>query len=113
MGSSPEGPSDDELWPDVILIEAIGDAARGIVTTDLATLRHGLTDRPLASRVRDRVIAGVVETVEDGVALADENRLVLGLTVTALAGWLFRDRLGGWAQAAWAWAEQTVAHFRD
>jgi len=106
------------MTPDALethLIEArrLRDAARGIVTTDLATLRHGLTDRPLASRVRDRVIAGVVETVEDGVALADENRLVLGLTVTALAGWLFRDRLGGWAQAAWAWAEQTVAHFRD
>ena len=35
MGSSPEGPSDDELWPDVILSEAIGDAANFL---------HGPTD---------------------------------------------------------------------
>jgi hypothetical protein len=97
----------------VIEARRLRDAARGIVYTDLATLRHGLADRPLTSRVRERVIAGVVDTFEDGVALADENRLVLGLTLAALAGWLFRNRLGGLGQTVFAWAERAVAHFRD
>ena len=97
------------------LIEALRlrDMARAIVRTDLETLRLGLAERPLTSRVRDKVITTAVDTAESGIDLALENRLVLGLTLASMIGWLFRKPLGALAHAGWTSVVRQVSNRRN
>jgi hypothetical protein len=96
------------------LIEArrLRDAARGVLRSDIDTFRHGLTDRPIASRVRDQIIGRMADALDDGVALAGRNRLALGLGLGALAAWLFRKPLCRVGQKTWAWLSATVQRRR-
>jgi hypothetical protein len=93
------------------LIEArrLRDLARSIVRTDLATLRLDLAERPLGRRVRDSVVTGAVDTAENAVDLALENRAVLALTLSGVVGWLFRKRLGALAHTGWRWVYGRLA----
>ncbi|WP_353230772.1 hypothetical protein [Novosphingobium sp.] len=100
---------------DAALIEArrLRDAARAIVHNDVATLRADLAARPLPQRMRDRAVQSATEALHSGTELAQENRLVLGLTLGALVGWLFRRRLGMLAQGAVDWLIGRTAQSDD
>lgn len=102
------------MTPAAHLIEArrLRNAARAIVRTDVATLRLDLAERPLTTRVRDQVVSAATQTAQDGVALAKDNPLIVGLTIAAVIAWLFRNRLSALLQAAYARAEQAIAHWR-
>jgi len=97
---------------DLIEAQRLRDMARANVRTNLQTLRDGLTERPLTTRVRDQVVSTAVDTAESGIDLALENKALLGLTLASVVGWLFRKRLGGLAQAGWTagwnWAERRL-----
>lgn len=97
------------------LVEAqrLRDMARSIVRTDLETLRLGLSDRPVTTRVRDAVVTRAVDTAENGMALVRDNRAAIGLTMTGVIGWLFRRQLGALAQTGWARLMAWRAHQRD
>jgi hypothetical protein len=99
------------MTDEIGLIEArrLRDAARAIVRTDFATLSHQLAERPLTVRLRERVAEGVTGAVERTIALADENRVVVGLTVATALGWLFRNRLVRAGRAAAAGAQRAFA----
>lgn len=96
------------------LIEArrLRDLARTVVRTDLQTLRLSLTERPLARRAQDRLVATAVDTAESGLELARENGVVLALTAASLVAWLFRKRLGALAQAGWIRAASLAVRVR-
>jgi hypothetical protein len=98
--------------PETRLIEArrLRNLARSIARTDLQTLLLDLAERPLRRRLRDGAIAGAVDTAENVVELALENRAVLALTVTGVVGWLFRKRLGILAQTVWTWLAGHLKH---
>jgi hypothetical protein len=99
------------MTDEIGLIEArrLRDAARAIVSTDFATLSHQLAERPLTVRLRERAIEGVTDAVESGIALADENRVVVGVTIAAVIGWLLRNRLVRAGRAAAAGAQRAFA----
>ena len=90
---------------------ALRDSARGIVRTDLETLRLSLDERPIARRMRDRALTGTAEGLKSGVALIGENRAVLGLTLAGLGAWLFRKPLGAMMQTGGGKARSLWAGF--
>jgi hypothetical protein len=79
---------------DVIAARKLRDAARGIVKTDIATVRLELGQRSIPERVRDQVVRSVTQVADDGLALVNDNRAVAGLTIAAVTGWLLRRPLG-------------------
>ena len=91
---------------DLIEAQRLRDMARGIVRTDLDTLRAELAAQPLSRRLRNRVVTTAVDTVESGIDLAMENRALLGLTLAGVFGWLFRKPIGGLAHSGWMWIER-------
>lgn len=94
----------------VIEARALRDSARALVRTDLATLRAEWSRRPLARRLRDRAVSRAADAIEAGVDLALAQRWVIAGTLAALAGWLFRNRLAGLVQAAWAIGVERLRH---
>jgi len=97
---------------DLIEARRLRDAARAIVRTDITTVRLDLAQRPLTTRVRDKVVLAATQTADDAVALAKDNPLVVGLTLAALLGWLFRNRLGALLQATYAQTERAITRWR-
>ena len=97
------------------LIEArrLRDLARGIVQTDLATLRLSLAERPVGQRLRDRAVVIAVDTAEDGIDLARENWGVVAVTLAGLTGWLFRRPLGVLMHNGWRWTERQFDNWRS
>ena len=78
----------------VLAARQLRDVARSTVKTDVSIVRLALAERSLLARVRDWVVLSVTQTAEEGVALANENRVIVGLTLAAAAGWVFRRPLG-------------------
>jgi hypothetical protein len=64
--------------------------ARARVNGDIAALRAGLAERPIAKRLKDHAADRVIDTVDDAKAVARDNPLVIGGVVAALAGWFLR-----------------------
>lgn len=100
---------------DAALIAArrLRDRARAIVRTDVETLRADLTARPILQRMRDSAVARATDALHAGAELAQENLVVLGLTLGALAGWLFRRRLGRLVQSAFQQLRGMIARSND
>jgi len=67
--------------------------AWALVRGDVSRLRGGLEQRTIAQRLKDRATDEVMEAVDGAVAVASDNKAVVGVTVAALAGWLFRGPL--------------------
>jgi hypothetical protein len=44
-------------------------------------------------RVKERAVEEAVEMLDSARAVADENKVVIGVTVAALLGWFFREPL--------------------
>jgi len=97
------------------LIEArrLRNAARGIVRTDIATVRVELAERPLVTRVRDQVLLSAAKAADEGIALANENRVVVGLTVATAFGWLFRNPLGTLSRRTYFLARRAITRWRS
>jgi hypothetical protein len=60
------------------------------VNGDIAALRAGLAERPIAKRLKDHAADVAIDAVDGAKAVAMENRLVIGGVVAALAGWFLR-----------------------
>jgi len=96
----------------LIAARELRDVARSIVRTDVRTLRLSLAERPLARRMRDQAVSAVVDTAERGIDLALENRALLGVTLAAIIGWLFRKPLGSLGHQGWNWLRRRIAERR-
>lgn len=64
-----------------------------LVRGDVAALREGLAEKPIGRRIREHAAGEIVETIDMARDIATENKVVLGLTVAAVAGWLLRAPL--------------------
>ena len=100
---------------EVALIEArrLRDMARGNVRTNLDTLRRDLAERPLTARLREAAITTAVDTAENAINLALENRAVLGGTLASVIGWLFRKPLGRLGHSGCTWVAHHWSQWRD
>jgi len=65
-------------------------AAWARVNGDIAALRAGLTEKPIAKRVKDHAADRLIDAVDSAKAVAGENRLVIAGVVALLAGWFLR-----------------------
>lgn len=73
---------------------ALRDEAWALVHGDVATLREGLSARPIAQRIRERATDEVVEVIEQARDVADDNKAIVAVVLAMLAGWFFRGPLG-------------------
>ncbi len=94
---------------DLIAARNLRDTARETLRRDLDTLRAELSYRPIAGRVRDRAVRQASSAAQTVTDLAVDNRAAIGLTAAALAGWLFRKRLGALAQGVSGWLVKALA----
>jgi len=60
------------------------------VRGDVDRLRDGLDHKPIGQRIKERATDEVVDALDTARDVAGENKTVIGLTVAALVGWLFR-----------------------
>ncbi len=82
---------------------ALRNAARGLVESDIAYIREGMSVRSLAARLADRVSGGARDIADEAAVVADENKVALGaglaLGAVGLAAWVFRAPLQQGVQA--------------
>jgi len=97
---------------DLIEARRLRNAARDIVRTDIATVRVELAERSLGTRLRDQVMLSAAQATDEGIALANENRVVVGLTVAAAFGWLFRNPLGTLSRRTYFIARRVLTRWR-
>ncbi|OYW47733.1 MAG: hypothetical protein B7Z36_02230 [Novosphingobium sp. 12-63-9] len=64
------------------------------VRGDVERLRDGLDDKSIGQRIKERATDEVVDAIDTARDVAGENKTVIGLTVAALVGWLFRRPIG-------------------
>lgn len=70
---------------------AMRDAARTLVTADIANLRADLAGKGFGVRIVDRIHEGAADLFEEAVELADSNRGVLAALVGAVLLWFARN----------------------
>ncbi|MBA4086943.1 hypothetical protein [Novosphingobium sp. ERW19] len=68
---------------------ALRDEALSVVKGDLEIAKLELSP----GRVKERAVEEAVEMLDSARAVADENKVVIGVTVAALFGWFFREPL--------------------
>lgn len=68
----------------------VRDSARTLVEADLQHLRGGLGQKSLGARAVDRVKLGAIETYEDALDVAAENKGVIAAVAAVIAVWLAR-----------------------
>ena len=60
------------------------------VNGDVAALRTGLAERPIARRLKDHAADRALDAVDNAKAVALDNPLVIAGVVAALGGWFLR-----------------------
>ncbi len=70
---------------------ALRDAAKALVTADIAILRADLAGKGFGERIVDRIGEGAVDLFEEAVELADTNRGVLAALFGAVVLWFARN----------------------
>lgn len=70
---------------------AIRDAARALITADIANLRADLAGRGFGERIVDRINEGAADLFDEAVELADRNRGVLAALLGAILLWFARN----------------------
>ncbi len=70
---------------------ALRDAARALITADLANLRADLAGKGFGERIVDRINEGAVDLFDEAVELADSNRGVLAALFGAILLWFARN----------------------
>ncbi|MDF8331689.1 hypothetical protein [Novosphingobium cyanobacteriorum] len=77
----------------LIEARALRTEAWALVKQDMARLKGGLEAKPIGQRIKDRATEQAFDVVDEAVAVASDNKAVIGITVAALVGWLFRGPL--------------------
>lgn len=75
------------------------DAAKAIMLADLERVKADLSARGVGGRIADTISEEAAEMSEEVIALAEENKAVIGGVVAALVLWLSRGPIGrllGW-----------------
>jgi len=72
---------------------ALRTEAWSLVRQDVARLRDGLHEKPIAQRIKDRATEQAVGAMDEAVAVASDNKALIGVSAAALLGWLFRGPL--------------------
>ncbi|MEE4539389.1 MAG: hypothetical protein V2J51_12975 [Erythrobacter sp.] len=72
------------------------DAARAVVTSDIAHIRAGLSGEGIASRVAGRVGDGARDVFETARDKAEDNQGIVAALVGALILWFARGPILGW-----------------
>ncbi len=70
---------------------ALRDAAKALVTADIAILRADLAGKGFGERIVGRINEGAVDLFEEAVELADSNRGALATLVGAVLLWFARN----------------------
>ena len=66
------------------------DAARAKALRNFAALRENLAARSIPARIGDRAAEAALDTLETAKDVARENKVVVGVTIAALLGWVLR-----------------------
>lgn len=74
---------------------ALRDAARALITADIAILRADLLGKGFGERIVDRVNEGAADLFEEAVGLADDNRGVVAAMLAAVLLWFARSPIIG------------------
>jgi hypothetical protein len=72
---------------------ALRTEAWALVKADMERLRDGLAEKPIGQRIKDKAVDEAMDVVDGAVAVANDNKAVIGATLAALAGWAFRGPL--------------------
>lgn len=75
------------------------DAAKAIMLADFERVKADLSMRGVGGRIADTISEEASEMSEEVIALAEENKAVIGGVVAALVLWLSRGPIGrllGW-----------------
>lgn len=70
---------------------ALRDAALALVKADAIHLKQDLANRGIGARVIDRVNEGAVDLFEDATEIADDNRGILFMLLSAVLLWFARN----------------------
>ncbi len=71
------------------------DAARAKLRGNLDTIRAELAARSIPARIGDRAAETAMDTLETAKDVARDNKVVVGVTIAALLGWLLRGPISG------------------
>ena len=69
------------------------DAAWARVRGEVTSLKTGLAERPIPTRIKEAAMDRVIDTVDEAKAVAKDNLPVIGGTLALLAAWFFRRPL--------------------
>lgn len=69
------------------------------VNEDVSALRAGLSERPIATRLKDHAADRALNAVDTAKAIALANPMLIAGLVAALAGWMLRRPLGSYVQS--------------
>lgn len=69
------------------------DAAWKRVNEQVSTLRTGLAERPIPTRIKEAAMDRVIDTVDEAKAIAKDNVPIIGGTLALLVAWFFRRPL--------------------
>lgn len=69
------------------------DEAWARVNGQITTLRTGLAQRPIPTRIKEAAMDRVIDTVDEAKEVAKDNLPVIGGALALLAAWFFRRPL--------------------
>ena len=69
------------------------DEAWARVRGEVTSLKTGLAERPIPTRIKEAAMDRVIDTVDEAKAIAKDNLPVIGGTLALLAAWFFRRPL--------------------
>ncbi|QSB43840.1 hypothetical protein IDJ81_10810 [Tsuneonella flava] len=78
---------DDRMYQD----RAIRDAAKAVVTADIANIKADLAARSVGDRVADRISDSALGVFEEAIEVADNNKGALAALLGAIALWFARN----------------------
>lgn len=81
------------------------DAAREVFDGRLSRIRQDLDERSVGGRIADKLTGDAADAVDEAIAIADQNRVVIAGTIAAVAIWVFRNPLIAWVEGLLGKAE--------
>lgn len=86
----------NSLANEVLHARAVRDAAKAEWEARLALVKADVDARGVGGRIADRVGEQAVETLEQAIDIAEQNRGVIAGTIVALAVWFLRHPIIAW-----------------
>lgn len=72
------------------------DAAKAVMLADVARVKADLSAKGVGGRIAGTVSEEAAQLSDEVVALAEENKVVIGGVIAALTLWLARGPIGQW-----------------